>query len=102
MNILLDIITCVMIIPFFTEDCSEPNFQLTASQIEEMDPVTLHIQETDKVTMQAVQLFAKKVVMILHTCNEKEYWAALERLQPPTTDKVTFKIVPSPTHKLAQ
>ena len=75
-----------MIIPFFTEGCSEPNFQLTASQIEEMDPVTLHIQETDKVTMQAVQLFAKKVMIILHTCNKNEYWAALERLEPPTTE----------------
>ena len=35
--------------------------------------------------MQAEQFFAKKVVIILHTCNEKEYWAALEKLQPPTT-----------------
>ena len=36
--------------------------------------------------MQAVQLFAKEVVIILHTCNENEYWAALERLQPPTAE----------------
>ena len=70
---------------FFTEDHSEPKFQLTASLMKQIDPVTLHIRQADKVTMQAVHLFAKKVVIILHTCN-KEYWAALERLQPPTTD----------------
>ena len=71
---------------FFTEDHSEPKFQLTASLMKQINPVTLHIQQADKVTMQAVRLFAKEVVIILHTCNEKEYWAALERLQPPTTD----------------
>ena len=69
----------------FTEDHSEPKFQLTASQRKQMDPVTLHIQQVDDTTVQAVQWFAKQIVMILHTCNEKGYWAALERLQPPTT-----------------
>ena len=54
--------------------------------MKQIDPATLHIQQVDEITMQAVQLFAKKVVIILHTCNEKGYWAALERLQPPTTD----------------
>ena len=24
------------------------------------------------------------MVLILHTCNDNEYWAALERLKPPT------------------
>ena len=71
---------------FFTEDHSEPKFQLTASLMKQIDPATLHVHQTDKTTMQAVQLFAKEVVIILHTCNEKEYWAALERLKPPTTD----------------
>ena len=75
-----------MTILFFTEDNSEPKFQLTASLMKEIDPVTLHIQQTNETTIQAVQLFAKKVVVILHTCNKKEYWAALERLQPPTMD----------------
>ena len=46
-----------------------------------MNPVTLHIQRTDDTTVKAVQLFAKRVVL---TCNENEYWAALERLEPPT------------------
>ena len=75
-----------MIILFFTEGRSEPNFQLTANLIKEMDPVTLRIQQTDKVTVHAVQLFAQKVVIILHTCNKNEYWAALEKLQPPTKE----------------
>ena len=34
--------------------------------------------------MKAVRLFARQVVLILHTCNVNEYWAALERLKPPT------------------
>ena len=33
-----------------------------------------------------MQLFARQVVLILHTCNENEYWAALERLEPPTKE----------------
>ena len=49
-----------------------------------MDPVTLHIQQTDDSTMKAMQVFASKVRLILHTCNVNEYWAALERLEPPT------------------
>ena len=36
--------------------------------------------------LQRVQLFAKQVVLIFHTCNPSEYWAALERLEPPTTE----------------
>ena len=40
----------------------------------------------DGTTKNAVQLFAKQVVLILHTCNPREYWAALERLKPPTTE----------------
>ena len=54
-----------------------------ASLMRKIDPVTLHLHQTDKVTMQAVQLFARQVVIILHTCND-EYWAALEKLEPPT------------------
>ena len=45
----------------------------------------LRIQQTDETTMKAVQLFARQVVLILHTCNDKEYWAALKRLESPTT-----------------
>ena len=40
----------------------------------------------DETTKNAVQLFAKQVVLILHTCNPLEYLAALERLEPPTTE----------------
>ena len=40
----------------------------------------------DEATKNAVELFAKQVVLILHTCNPSEYWAALERLEPPTTE----------------
>ena len=52
----------------------------------QIDPVTLHVHQTDKTTMEAVQLFARQVVVILHTCNDNEYWAALERLEPPTKE----------------
>ena len=52
----------------------------------QLDPVTLHINQTDETTMMAVQLFARQVVFILHTCNRREYWAALERLEPPTKE----------------
>ena len=55
----------------------------------QFNPVTLHIHRTDETTIKAVQLFARQVVLILHTCNEKEYWAALERLQPPTTQDMS-------------
>ena len=51
----------------------------------QLDPVTLHVHQTDESTMEAVRLFARQVVLILHTCNVNEYWAALERLKPPTT-----------------
>ena len=36
--------------------------------------------------MEAVWLFVRQVVLILHTCNDNEYWAALERLKPPTAE----------------
>ena len=50
----------------------------------QIDPVTLHLHQMDEVTKKAVQLFARQVVLILHTCNNNEYWAALEKLEPPT------------------
>ena len=40
----------------------------------------------DVTTKNTVKLFAKQVVLILHTSNLSEYWAALERLEPPTTE----------------
>ena len=49
-----------------------------------IDPISLHIHQTDETTTRAVQLFARQVVLILHTCNVYEYWAALERLELPT------------------
>ena len=54
--------------------------------MKQIDPVTLHIQQRDETTMQAVQWFSNNVILILHTCDEKDYWAALEMLEPPTTD----------------
>ena len=73
---------------FFTEDNSEPKFADSErkSIMKKIDPITLHIHQTDETTMKAVQLFARQVVLILHTCNINEYWAALERLEPPTKD----------------
>ena len=52
----------------------------------QVDPATLHIQRTDEATKKAVQLFTRQVVLILHTCNVNEYWAALEKLEPPTKE----------------
>ena len=71
---------------FLTEDTSEPKFpdKERTSLMRSIDPITLHIHQTDETTMRAVQLFARQVVLILHTCNVNEYWAALERLEPPT------------------
>ena len=40
-------------------------------------------QQTDK---EALKLFAKQVVLILQTCNQREYLAALERLKLPTKE----------------
>ena len=76
-----------MVTIFFTEDTSKPKFADSErrSVMKQIDPVTLHIQQTDEITMKAVQLFAKQVVLILHTCNVNEYWAALEKLEPPTS-----------------
>ena len=54
--------------------------------MKEVNPAILHIQRTDKATMKAVELFARQVVVVLHTCNDNEYWAALERLEPPTAE----------------
>ena len=73
---------------FFTEDNSEPKFANSEreSVMKKSEPVTLHIHQTDETTMKEVQLFARQVVLILHTCNVNEYWAALERLEPPTKD----------------
>ena len=77
-----------MIINFFTEDNSEPKFANSerGSVMKNNDPVTLHTHQTDETTMRAVRLFARQVVVILHTCNDNEYWAALERLEPPTKE----------------
>ena len=73
-----------MITIFFTEDTSKPKFANSerASIMNQFDPVTLHIHQTDETTMKALQLFARQVVLILHTCNANEYWAALEKLEP--------------------
>ena len=73
---------------FFTEDNSEPKFANSEreSVMKKSDPITLHIHQTDETTMKAVQFFARQVVLILHTCNVNEYWAALEKLEPPTKD----------------
>ena len=77
-----------MVTIFFTEDTSKPKFADSErrSVMNQFDPVTLHVQQTDETTKKAVQLFAKQVVLILHTCNENEYWATLERLEPPTKE----------------
>ena len=50
----------------------------------QIDPVILNLYQTDGTTVNAVQLFARQVVLILHTCNDSEYWAALEKVEPPT------------------
>jgi len=72
----------------FTEDHSEPKFLSTEwiRLTKKISPIILDIQQADETTKNAVQLFAKQVVLILHTCNQSGYWAALERLKPPTME----------------
>ena len=69
---------------FFKGYHLEPKFPTTEleSRIREIRPVIIR----DEIAKNAVQLFARQVVLILHTCNPSEYWAALERLNPPTAD----------------
>ena len=74
-----------MVILLLTEYHSEPKFPPITeweSIMREIGPVNIR----DETTKKAVQLFAKQVVLILHTCNQSEYWAALKRLEPPTTE----------------
>ena len=59
-----------------------------------IDSLISHVHQTDEATMKAVQLFARQVVIILHACNTNEYWAALERLEPPTTDQSKIRDYP--------
>ena len=49
---------------FFTEDTSEPKFvdKDCLSLMRRINPVTLHIHQTDETTMKAVQLFASNFV----------------------------------------
>ena len=68
-----------MITNFFTDDTSKPKFANIERGIKmrQIDPVTLHIQQTDETTVNKLHLFATEVLLILHTCNVNEYWAAL-------------------------
>ena len=77
-----------MVTILFAGDILKPKFADTErrSTMKQFDPVTLHVQQTDETTIKALQLFTRQVVLILHTCNVNEYWAALERLEPPTKE----------------
>ena len=77
-----------MVTIFFAEDTSTPKFADSEREsiMTQFDPVTLHILLTEETTKRAVQVFARQVVVILHTCNVNEYWAALELLEPPTAE----------------
>ena len=72
----------------FTESEPGPMFQESArkSLMKQINRLISPIPQTDETRTQAVQLFARQVVLILHTCNTNEYWAALERLKPPTSE----------------
>ena len=86
---------------FFAEDTSKPKFTNKKGVMKQIVPVTLHVHRTDETTMEAVQLFARQVVLILHTCNDNEYWVALERLKPPTKGdggKIQVRPIIYPTH----
>ena len=66
-----------------TENHSKPKFlgSERTDLLKQINPVPF--QQTDE---KALQLFADQVVLILHTCNANEYWAALERLELPTKE----------------
>ena len=78
----------IIITIFFAEDTSKPRFATDerGGVMKKVNPAVLHVQRTDKTTLKAVQLFARQVVVVLHTCNDSEYWAALERMEPPTAE----------------
>ena len=76
----------IIVTLLFTDDHSEPKHRLTIPLMKKIDPVSLPVHQTDETTVKAVQLFARQVVLILHTCNNNEFRAALERLESPTTE----------------
>ena len=75
----------IIVILLFTEVHLEPKFPST-EWATVMEKIRLIIQPAEDTKKNAVQLFAKQVVLILHSCNPSEYWAALEKLKPPTTE----------------
>ena len=72
---------------FFAEDNSEQKFasKERGNTQWQKSILSLHIHQTAETIMKTVQLFAWKVVVILHTCNDNEYWPALKKMEPPTT-----------------
>ena len=80
--------TLTVVTILFTASEPGPLFQESArkSLMKQINPLISHIPPADKTKTQAVQLFARQVVLILHTCNTNEYWAALEKLKPPTSE----------------
>ena len=55
------------------------------SKLEEIDPLSLPQSNEE-----AVKKFAKNVRLVIQTCNEAEYYAALERLSPPQIEDCNF------------
>ena len=76
----------IMVTICFTEDHSRPKFPDSerTTLLAQVDPQ--FFQQADKA---ALQSFANQVVLVLHTCNQNEYVAALERLKPPTKEDGT-------------
>ena len=54
---------------------------------------------SNPIQKEQLELFAKKVVLLLHTCNDTEFWAVAEKLKPPTGDnKQTLADINHPVH----
>ena len=72
----------------------EPKYQdeqRTKVVMQEKDPdATIMSLPDESQRKQGVQSFVDQVELILHTCNDKEYWAAVERLKPPTADGINL------------
>ena len=62
-------------------------FELTPTFKKDNNPLP---PPSDKSMKEAVKEFAKKVQVVIQTCNEAEYYAALEKLEPPRIENQKF------------
>ena len=62
-------------------------YGLTPEFKEKHQPLPLPIEESER---KAVKVFATKVKLVIQTCNNPEYYAALEKLTSPQIESQKF------------